>query len=234
MSIKYIVTGTGRCGTMFMSKYLTSAGINCGHEVIFTNAGIESASKNLFRNNTLEADASYMAAPFLNHSILANAKIIHIVRDPIKVINSFVVGYNYFLSPLLNCAKFSNIWTYAYPPGSDPEFKFMNFIYTHVPELQSLSMSAIERAALYYIQWNKMIEKSCKDREFILFPIESDLATLNRFLEIEYSDKLHSDTKTNSYEYKNQYSLASIQSQTIKKDLLSLGLRYGYFKTPIL
>jgi hypothetical protein len=109
MSIKYIVTGTGRCGTMFFAKYLTSAGINCGHELIFTNSGVEAANKNLLINNNVQADSSYMAAPYLSHSLLKNAKIVHLVRDPIKVLNSFVSGYVYFLSPILKCIPNSEI-----------------------------------------------------------------------------------------------------------------------------
>ncbi len=231
MSIKYIVTGTGRCGTMFLSKYLTSAGINCSHELVFTNSCIDSVA--LALNNNLDAESSYMAAPYLKHKILSDAKIIHVVRDPIKVLNSFVSGYVYFLSPILKCAKYANVWTYAYPPGADPEFKFMKFMYSHVPELTSISLSAIERAALYYIEWNKMIEASCVGRDHLLFPIESDLEVLNKFIGIEDSDKLHKDKKTNNCEYKEKFSLSSINSSVIRNDLFDMGSRYGYFKNLI-
>ena len=234
MSIKYIVTGTGRCGTMFLAKYLTSAGINCGHEVIFTNNGIGVADRNLALNNYLIADSSYMSAPYLNNKILKEAKIIHLVRDPIKVINSFVVGYHYFWSPILNCNKIPQVFTYSYPPLSDPNFKFMNFIYSHVPKLMSTVLSPIERAALYYIEWNKIIENNYRKRNFLLFPIESNLEKLNNFIGIEDSEMLHKDKKTNSYEHDIKYSLSSIKKSYIRNELLSMGLRYGYFKTLML
>ena len=38
--LKIISTGTGRCGTAYMSKLLTSVGIPCGHESLFTNKGL--------------------------------------------------------------------------------------------------------------------------------------------------------------------------------------------------
>ncbi|NIQ15395.1 MAG: hypothetical protein GTO02_13665, partial [Candidatus Dadabacteria bacterium] len=184
MAIKYIVTGTGRCGTMFMSKLLTSAGIDCGHEVIFTNEGLEAAKQNLFLNKETVAESSYMAAPYLNDPILSEATIIHLVRQPMKVINSFVVAYCYFLSGQASCKKNPYQWTYAYPPGADPEFKFMRFIYSHIPDLCK-KMSPVERAALYYIKWNQLIEKGCVGRDFIIHPIESDISNLTKFIGIE-------------------------------------------------
>ncbi len=65
----------------------------------------------------LVADSSYMAAPFLDHAILHEAHVLHVVRHPMDVINSFVVGLNYFQQWL----------------PSDP---WHWFIYTHVPELR--------------------------------------------------------------------------------------------------
>lgn len=231
MSIKYIVTGTGRCGTMFMSKYLTSAGIECGHEKIFTNSGIASAIKNLYKSN-LDADASYMAAPFLDYTLFKKAKIIHLVRDPIKVINSFVSGYKYFLSSILNCNKSYGIWTYEYPPGADPDFKFMTFIYSYVPSLANPNLSPVERAALYYIEWNKIIENKCKKMEYLLFPIESNLEALNDFVGIKDSEKLFKD-HANVCEYKSEYTLSNIKSKYIKNELIAIGTKYGYFGNQI-
>ena len=34
-NLKFIVTGTGRCGTVYLAKFLTSIGVPCCHEGIF-------------------------------------------------------------------------------------------------------------------------------------------------------------------------------------------------------
>jgi LPS sulfotransferase NodH len=41
--LKFLVTGSGRSGTNYMSRFLTSVGIMCGHESIFTHDGITEA-----------------------------------------------------------------------------------------------------------------------------------------------------------------------------------------------
>ena len=121
VNLKYLVTGTGKCGTVFMARFLTSLGIPCGHESIFDWKGYKWAEKRLANKerielsntskssyhpqavpgqrivqlekwidiNELEAESSYMAAPFLGRDILKDVTIIHIVRNPIKVVNSF-------------------------------------------------------------------------------------------------------------------------------------------------
>ena len=37
--MKYIIAGTGRCGTGYMSKIFNEVGIKCGHENVFTVKG---------------------------------------------------------------------------------------------------------------------------------------------------------------------------------------------------
>lgn len=175
---KCMVVGTGRCGTVNLAKVLSSAGLNCGHESIWKYDGLEPALDRINgkkpleisliaklasysdeENNiswfpkgediVLEGDSSYMAAPFLNHSCFDNVIIIHVVREPIKVINSFL-GFGYFAEDIFK---------------NEHHRRYLDFMYTHVPELRE-SMPAIDRAALYYIKWNKMIEERAKARIF--------------------------------------------------------------------
>ena len=87
--LQYVVTGTGRCGTVFLANLLTSVAIPCGHESIFTNWGIEEARARLegqapiwisaisraacgdwLPDADIAADSSYMAAPFLDDDLL--------------------------------------------------------------------------------------------------------------------------------------------------------------------
>ena len=53
MNLKYLVTGTGRCGTVYMARILTSIGIPCGHETIFDYRGTRGARKRLFGEEQL-------------------------------------------------------------------------------------------------------------------------------------------------------------------------------------
>jgi len=235
MSLKYIVTGTGRCGTMFMSKFLTSANINCGHELIFNNDGLEKARTNIEIYNDLEADASYMAAPYLSTDLLCNSKIIHIVREPMEVINSFIVAFCYFLSHRPSCKQIEGEWTYEYPPGADPEFKFMKFMYSHIPALHHEVLTPVERAALYYVEWNKMIEEKCKGRDFLFYPIENDISKVCDFIGVKKSLELYCDKNTNKAEYDKRYVLQSVPSGYIRDELINIGKRYGYsMRTPIM
>jgi hypothetical protein len=212
-----------------MANFLISAGINCGHEVIFTNEGLGVAKSKMLIYDGLDADASYMAAPYLKNEILNKAKIIHVVREPMKVINSFVVGYCYFLSGRLNCTPGLD-WTYEYPPGADPEFKFMRFIYRHVPELYDVTLTPVERAALYYIKWNELIEQACIDRAFLFHPIESDISKLVNFIDAGDRKDLYGDINTNKAKYKNRFTLGSIPPGPIREKLMEIGRKYGYFR----
>jgi hypothetical protein len=36
MGMRYLVVGTGRCGTVYMAKLLSSVGVPCGHEATVT------------------------------------------------------------------------------------------------------------------------------------------------------------------------------------------------------
>ena len=90
--ISYIVIGTGRSGTGFMSKLLTNNGIKCGHVSIFGVPCDLNIYKKKMYNTDLNADSSWLSVPFIDEITKLNdcIKFIHVVRDPIKVIKSFI------------------------------------------------------------------------------------------------------------------------------------------------
>lgn len=238
MDLKYLITGTGRCGTVFLARFLTSAGIFCGHETIFDYQGIEAARHRLSNKDMLalslcstikfnpelddydhinwhpdiqgiESDASYMAAPFLNEDILKNTKIIHVVRDPLNVIHSFCNNLNYFQN------EYSNN-------------KYENFIYEIISELKN-TMPQYDRAALYYIKWNQMIQRS---NPSFFFKIENDPIEILKFLgksnTSNFSEKnvnVFRKFKDNIFDDYDQ-----IKSSKIKDDLMKMSSEYGYLK----
>lgn len=227
IKLKYIITGTGRSGTVFMARFLTSIGVVCGHECIFNTFGTDHAER-LINNpheirtslvsgdswltdsHSIVADSSYMAAPYLDHSILDKVKVIHVVRNPIKVISSFVNDLNYFQSSLV---------------GSSYE----NFIYGMFPELYKDSLNPAERACLFYVKWNEMIENKAKN--CMRFRIEDDPESLLPFLDdYDYNSlKCFSDKKANTMQRgKIPIQLKNIPNGCIKDSFISMAQKYGY------
>jgi hypothetical protein len=234
INLDFLVTGTGRCGTVYMAKLLSSLGIMCGHEAIFTFDGFDRAKDRLqkkskifssecsiinikskesipnwFDPQKIQADSSYLAAPFLKENILQNTKIIHLVRSPLKVISSHVLDVNFFKYP------------------NDKQILWQNFVLTYLPKLKDIT-TEIERACYYYIQWNDMIQKS---RECFLHKIEDGctLSLLN-FLGIsEAKENLEISTETNSWGIrKKDLRLEDIPKGIIKNKFIECAEKYGY------
>jgi hypothetical protein len=178
-NLKLIVTGTGRCGTVFLSKFLTSIGVPCCHEGVFNTdpeekiiERINDSSKRTLSDCSLTssffdqdkkewldvlgsvADSSYMAAPYLNHSLVRDIPLIHVIRNPIDVISSFILDFNYFSDEM----------------SIDDEYQ--NFIYQTVPELKHIAHQ-IDRAFWFYYSWNKIIEDACQNRNYMRINIEN-------------------------------------------------------------
>jgi hypothetical protein len=228
--LQYVVTGTGRSGTVYLANLLTKCGLPCGHEGVFTPWGLEEAIARLEGRSAIQvsaisiascgdwfhgagelvADSSYMAAPFLDHGILADAHVLHVVRHPMDVINSFVIGLNYFQQ-----------WM-----PSDPWHWFM---YTHVPELR-LDYHPLERAALYYVRWNRMIETRSRGKPYFFCQLEAITGKLFDYLGVRCTDEdlLAARTINGRMDGKPQYLFMDIPSGSIRRELRDLAERYGY------
>jgi hypothetical protein len=227
IDLEYIVTGTGRCGTLFMANLLTSMGFPCTHEAIFTPEGMPKAkrvlsqlepaiSSRISRGENLSdyelkivAESSYMSAPFLKQF---DSRVIHVVRNPLGVVAS-MIGESF--------KNFSNNY-----PTDVPEFPdhilHEEFMYGHVSELQK-EMSQIDRCCLFYIRWNEMIEKSGKVE--IRHKIEDGTEELKKFFGFE--GECYNNTKCNSRP-SLVWSFSDIQTKSIKSELFEMMSRYGY------
>lgn len=235
LKIKYLVTGTGRCGSVFLSRLLTSLGIMCGHEAIFDFQGLDTArlrlahkatietshcsSVNVLTNKPIEnwhvaeatiAESSYLAAPFLRIPELKDTKIIHLVRDPFKVIESQVFDYHFFSS-------------------TDPVMqKYLNFIYKHIPEIK-LEQTEIDKSVKFYIEWNKLIEETAIPENYIRIRIEDQPSIeLFNFLNIEPKECFN-NKKINSWKKSTQkFDLNDITNKNLIFELIDLKIKYGY------
>jgi hypothetical protein len=232
IDLKYIVTGTGRCGTLFMANLLTSMGFPCTHEAIFTPEGMERArrvieksepaiSSSISRGDNLSdyeldivADSSYMAAPFLGEF---DTKVIHIVRNPQRVISSMM------------SESFMNFMN-SYPTDMEefPEhLTHEEFMYGHVEELWR-EIPQLDRCCMFYVRWNQMIEKSGKVA--IFHRIEDGSDKIKDFF--GYKGDCYNNTKCNS-KPSSEWSINDVRSRSIRKELLDMMGRYGYINRKI-
>lgn len=78
--MKLVVTGTGRSGTMFMSRLFSSLGVPCGHEEVFTIDGF-----NTWNWGRLQGDSSFCALPHIHSLNRLDTAILHVVRDPLDL-----------------------------------------------------------------------------------------------------------------------------------------------------
>ncbi len=126
------------------------------------------------------------------------------------VINSFVMGLNYFQEWLP-----ADVWH--------------QFIYTHVPELR-LDYHPLDRATLYYIRWNRMIEARAAGKPYFFCQVETVTQTLFDYLGRRCEDeKLLSARKINSrMDGKPEYLFEDIPSAALRRELHDLAERYGY------
>lgn len=86
--LRFVVVGTGRCGTTFTATALQRAGIAVDHEAVFTKAGPQQVTN-------LEGDVSWMAVPYLARF---QGAVLHQVREPLAVIDS-LLDLGLFASP---------------------------------------------------------------------------------------------------------------------------------------
>lgn len=219
MDLKYIIASTGHSGTVAMAKIFTQSGISCGHESIFNVGGLEEANKRLnnpklienstvsefhgLKNQEIIAESSFMSVPFLSE--FKNSTIIHLVRNPMHVVKSWVTDIN----------AFDNIKT---------DNKYQQFIYKHLPELKN-DMSQIDRGCLYYILWNKLIQTN------IFYRIEDPIETLSTQLNIGLKsiESKTINTKKHLHLGKvNFNNIEQIQDSYIKKEFVDIANKYGY------
>lgn len=153
--MKYLITGTGRCGTGYISKILTYSGIKCGHESIFKPFEVNKKEMDLY-----DADSSWFAAPILQNF---NFTVIHIVRNPLKVLRSWLFDLTNVIS--LNSTKTT-------PLSGE-------YLFHHYPNIQK-QKTQVDKAIVYYLECNNLIEKYKGEKFF--FRVEDNPIKLFDFL----------------------------------------------------
>jgi hypothetical protein len=228
IQLKYLVVGTGRCGTVNLAMTLASVGIPCSHERFFTGNSLDDAIARLQEHggcnsycskdagldpqgDDIQAEASYLAAPYLDEPFFEKTIIIHVVRHPLKVILSFLNDIGFFL-----CG-----------PADHPH---ESFVYRHAPGLRNIA-NPIDRAVRFYIEWNNMIEERGRCRNLIFHRIEDGPSTLLQKLHFSLADAAHcyQNPRCNTWRFKtDKYSPQDILQSAFSKELSELAVKYGY------
>jgi len=205
---KYLITGTGRCGSRFMAKVFASAGVPCGHEAIFSAGGLAEAYG---RVKGTPAESSWMAAPYLDNPLLENATIVHLVRHPKHVIQS---------------------WKIFADDDKPANQEYADLAYRTLPDLRKCD-DQFDRAAMFYVRWNQMIERLVGDR-LIRWRVEDDPQGLMDKLGIDTEGRrLYSNVREHTYAAPTagalvKFELDKVSSPEIRAELLGMCERYGY------
>ena len=128
-----------------MHKLMAGCGLISGHESVFTPRG---PLYNLW--DDYDVESSWMAAPHLNSDPACSCTIVHLVRHPVKVINSFLALDFY-----------------------NKETAYTAYLNSHIDLSQHAN--EIDRACHHYISWNKMISESLsRCNNYLLFRLEDN------------------------------------------------------------
>lgn len=227
MQLKYLIVGTGRCGTVFLAKVFNELGVPCGHETIFNYEPWETIQKRLAGQTGLSlsytsthrktegqwasdpwncdlinlvADSSWMAVPHL--SKFPEAKILHVVRNPLRVIRSYVEDLGFFRS-------------------AKPQNLYEEFAYQYIPDLRQ-ELTAYDRCAVFFVEWNALIPNAYVHR------IEDGLQGVYEFL--GSSGEVNIPKNTNSYRSNQPDSAISLikLSPAIRERLIQSSSEFGY------
>lgn len=175
--LKYLILGTGRCGTGLLQQMFNNANIKCGHEDIFKSSD-ENLTKRLFQDNTeYLAESSWASAPFVDKIWFSSEiKIVHLVRNPVKVIQSF--------------------WDLNFFSIERAEKPLNRLVYSNI-NIMPNSIDRLGSAIDHYYLWNNLIESKLSripnpSMTVRLEDVIVDTSALNIFLEtqLNYTGKI--------------------------------------------
>lgn len=210
------ITGTGRCGTGYLSQVLTSIGVNCTHEGVFNpnwaddpgHPPVEELRRRVRLNQDnawwgWQAEASWLAAPYLDIPELEGCTVVQLTRHPKPTIDS-------------------NVRMGAFGPRYQ---KYTDFQLQFLPDLLDYETIA-ERAAYYYVRWNQMIEPYADIR----WRVEDSTIELLDRLGLDWKDKPIYGNKrynTRGWDKKSDVDLDGLP-EPLRSELQEITERYGY------
>lgn len=205
-----LLTGTGRCGTGFASKVLTSVGVTCTHEGIFmprdpAHIWQEWRTRLAHPEWGWQAESSWLAMPFLGWDEMKDVTVVHLLRHPKAVMDSqirmaFWDGTKY---------RTYAAWAARYA----------------LPEMDRWDRIE-DKAALWYLRFNQRIA----ERADVAHHIERPATELLDKLGIDYEPhQVYDNTRYNSRTgiQASDVQLSDI-SEPLRSELAAMSEGYGY------
>lgn len=203
MTLHYLFTGTGRCGTGYMAQVLNGLGLPCGHEAIF-NMGQTDVVRDRLRTSKAVAESSWLAVPYLDWPELRGVTVVQVMRHPKKVMDS-----------LLRMGFFA-----------DRFMSYHNWARAHVlPELDNWNRPE-DKAALWWLGVNGMVA----ERADLMHRIEEPVTRILGALGIDYYGKeLFGDTRYNHRAGRGPSDVRLVDiSEPLRYQIREVGKLYGY------
>lgn len=202
---RFVITGTGRCGTGYMAHALMYNRIRCGHEAWFTPAG-------KVVNPFLRGDSSWMAAPYLENF---SGYVLQVVREPLATVNSLL-----------------GILLFDEEHDSEAVQPYRDFTKRHAPDVWEHD-GPVERAMAWYVKWNRMIEPWAHQRVRVEDVTGDDLYDLVRYAGAHHApweiqrnmDQVPKDINSRP---RTELSWDDLPAGELKDELERIGKDYGY------
>jgi hypothetical protein len=225
--LKVIVTGCGRSGTNYMAEILDAAGLRCGHERVFTVLGPQPARE-------LDAESSWYAAPYLDLQD-ESTKVLHIVRDPSRVVHSFFrIGlcatdpwhhFTFGRPAVMMALKFNVRW-HRYRRRWQSVMAHRELLWNHTSCMKE--PNEVDRLWGYWCQWNALVERKAAEgrHPYLRVRLEDLNASLPRIRDfLELPRALEPQPPANQ---KSGYRMRPVSWTPMPEDVTLLARRYGY------
>lgn len=137
---KFVICGSGRCGTLWAAEVLRAGAVNCGHQAIFRH---ETVLGRDWKWGHHHGDSSFEAVPMLDD---IDAIKIALVREPLAVMRSWR-GLGLFVDRV-------DTWQYW--------GLLSRVLDAHMPAVLSCS-DPMAAAAMYWLGWTKLAVQRCDE-----------------------------------------------------------------------
>ena len=174
--------------------------------------GITAALKRAAMFRQFQADSSWMAAPYLDHELLEGVPVVHQLRHPRKVIESWIRKSTAEHTP-----------------------RYWQFVNEHAPEVGQQEKE-LDQFAARYVLWNELIESKLDGHDYCRWRVEDGEDDLFAWLsDRELFDPQRIDRQMlfpdKSFNHKSgenkPFDLADI-SEPWRSRLAEMSARYGY------
>jgi len=221
---KYLVVATPRSGTAYTARVLSRLGLDCGHE---RHLGLAPQLPAFLEAAGTLGESSWLAVPFVDQ-MPADVRVLHQVRNPLKVIRSMLE------------LQFFDLDAAGQPRRVGPRRAFTEFALRHCPQVLAYK-TELERSAWFYYHWNRRIEAHGAQREILRVRLEDldaqRLGALLRFIGVDATrwteEQLAAEfaaipRDTNAKTDEKVILTEAVTWATLPREVCELARAYGY------